>query len=1156
MFRLLCVITLCLSATPSWAVPQLIADLNQDIEVPGSVPERIFRVGDRVVFTTFPEPCCQGVSNGVWSTDGTVDGTFRLLDQLFPRIETVRGADLLFIDGVNTFTDGTPEGTFAVQIPEPTGFNKPAASGNQVFLTGIESLFRVDLDTRQVSSLSNFPDLSGLILPLPGGRVMLLNTPFPTIEILVSDGTASGTQTVFSASSGFVHQFTTTDDRVFFLFEDGDKEELWTVDSNDATRLAEFERNTVNLSLSSIGDLVVLVIGATLWRTDGTVAGTRAVVDLGVNPLSQFDWLGGDDDRGFFERSSSLFSTDGTAAGTIELEGSVVRYHGRAGDSYIFEGFDGLDRVPLVTDGTTPLLAIDPPGSTRFLDFDWADAVGDAFVIAVEEEGSLAGNLYRLDVPGGPLQPITNQPLVNGTTQIPIPGASLGDRLIFTGQSLDEGREPWITDGTAAGTRQLIDLEPGDPVIDPSDSPSSRPRHFTPVDNDVYFYANDGAYGYQLWRTDGDSVAERLTTRLRLGDHLGSQNAEAAIRVVGDLLFFLGGVDETWIYDTRTGNAEPIAPALDVSNAVTNGGRVLALQPADLNRPEVLWSSDGTVAGTFPLTSSTSDSGIIATGAPLVPLPDGRTLFVGTEDDTDSTTQIWTTRGQPGDLQALTSSSGEIGDVIGFRGGAAFSVIGDSGGILWWTDGSTLEQLAFLPGSVATNLEVAGETLFTASSVDIDDLFSVDLWATRDTTTLVLDAYRGNPDHFTAAGDLLVFERFTDDRDLWVSDGTAQGTRFLEPMAWNSSHPPTGVRADTGTFILIPFRALLFVDDDGEIVSLNVRVDGGGDHLLVDDVLLFSADHPELGNEPYRSDGTVPGTAVINDIATDGDSSPSSFTRFGNRILFAADDRMIGDEPYWMPTSNVTMTPAASDSLRLGPGGRFLVRATWQAPDGAQGEATAVPITSDTGAFYFFSDDNLELMVKVLDGRAINGHWWVFYASLSNVAFELSIEDGGQGSTDALYANVAGTFASLGDIVAIPDGSPIPTLNLTPPGERSGATPRASVGCNGDPNALCYQNDRFAVTVAWQAPDGTSGTGTPVPLAGESGAFWYFDDANLELLVKVLDGRAINGRWWVFYGSLSNVAFQIRVEDLETGAVKTYENLQGSFASRGDTGAF
>ncbi|MEM8933189.1 MAG: hypothetical protein AAGE94_18520, partial [Acidobacteriota bacterium] len=73
------------------------------------------------------------------------------------------------------------------------------------------------------------------------------------------------------------------------------------------------------------------------------------------------------------------------------------------------------------------------------------------------------------------------------------------------------------------------------------------------------------------------------------------------------------------------------------------------------------------------------------------------------------------------------------------------------------------------------------------------------------------------------------------------------------------------------------------------------------------------------------------------------------------------------------------------------------------------------------------------------------------------------------------------------------------------------------VGCDGGP-ALCL-GDGFYAEVTWRDFEDATGIGIARPLSSDTGAFWFFDDANLELTVKVLDGRPINGAHWVFYGS-------------------------------------
>jgi len=121
---------------------------------------------------------------------------------------------------------------------------------------------------------------------------------------------------------------------------------------------------------------------------------------------------------------------------------------------------------------------------------------------------------------------------------------------------------------------------------------------------------------------------------------------------------------------------------------------------------------------------------------------------------------------------------------------------------------------------------------------------------------------------------------------------------------------------------------------------------------------------------------------------------------------------------------------------------------------------------------------------------------------------------------------------------------------------------RATFAENCSPSAsfLCLHSGRFLVELDFRAiscgrVDGVC-LGYPFPISSGTGAFWIFDPANLDLVVKILDGRPINGKFWVFYGSLTNVEFKLTVTDTQTGAVKTYFNPQGQLSSVADTSAF
>ncbi|REK07653.1 MAG: hypothetical protein DWQ36_11755 [Acidobacteria bacterium] len=76
-------------------------------------------------------------------------------------------------------------------------------------------------------------------------------------------------------------------------------------------------------------------------------------------------------------------------------------------------------------------------------------------------------------------------------------------------------------------------------------------------------------------------------------------------------------------------------------------------------------------------------------------------------------------------------------------------------------------------------------------------------------------------------------------------------------------------------------------------------------------------------------------------------------------------------------------------------GGRFRVEATWRAADGRGEAATANRLTDSSGTFWFFSPDNVEMLVKVLDGCSVPGQeaYWVFVAATTDQDFTLTVHD-------------------------------------------------------------------------------------------------------------------------------------------------------------------
>jgi pimeloyl-ACP methyl ester carboxylesterase len=102
-----------------------------------------------------------------------------------------------------------------------------------------------------------------------------------------------------------------------------------------------------------------------------------------------------------------------------------------------------------------------------------------------------------------------------------------------------------------------------------------------------------------------------------------------------------------------------------------------------------------------------------------------------------------------------------------------------------------------------------------------------------------------------------------------------------------------------------------------------------------------------------------------------------------------------------------------------------------------------------------------------------------------------------------------------------------------------------AAGCLTSPDVHCLSHERFKVEVTWEAA-GAAGKGKVATTAtADSGLFWFFDAANWELLVKVLDGCAVNNRYWVFAAATTDVRYVLTVTDTKTGQSKRYENPAG-----------
>ncbi len=260
---------------------------------------------------------------------------------------------------------------------------------------------------------------------------------------------------------------------------------------------------------------------------------------------------------------------------------------------------------------------------------------------------------------------------------------------------------------------------------------------------------------------------------------------------------------------------------------------------------------------------------------------------------------------------------------------------------------------------------------------------------------------------------------------------------------------------------------------------------------------------------------------------------------------------------------------------------------------GLSGSGNAIPLTSvhvtQGGLFWFFGADNPEMLIKVLNGCGVNQSFWVFYAATTNVGFTVTVTDT-KLERSRQYTNAdltaappvqdtaafscttgsdvapAGASADADDATATVTGAAaaaaiLPAAMAPPQSAASAATtadaagtPGERAGCATTSTALCI-NGRFLLKSTYKTAQGggLSGSGQAIALqnlgVSQGGLFWFFGATNPEMLIKVIDGCAVDNKYWVFYAATTNVGFTVTVTDTSDNKTVTYKNTDGVAAA-------
>ena len=794
-----------------------------------------------------------GDGEELWRTDGTEAGT-RLVRDLAPgpfgarpRELTPFGGRLFFaIDSELAVSDGTAAGTARV-VPRVVLPEHLTVAGSLLFFAATdeagEELWRTDgtpAGTRRVKDIAagqagSAPDQLTAI----GSLVYFAASGPQGRELWRSDGTESGTVMVADIlpgpDSSDPRGLARVGARVFFeAASSASGRELWSSDGSPAgTALAADSAPLgADSHIASITDLAgeafytndVAGAGRELWRSDGTAAGTRMVADIQPGDASSQPeqlvmldsvlYFVADDGLNGFE----LWRSDGTEVGT-----SVVRV--------LHDPFNSPDR---------------PRFLTRF----------GSVLAFVADDGQTGVRLWRSDGTEAGTIPVGDE------ARHPEDLAVAGDRLFFTARLLNEGREPHVSDGTAAGTRLLRDIEKRGAGL----------AGLTNLNESLLF----GVSNYGIWRTDGTAESTRTisingTTSI-FGVLAGRAYATYLPPIDGLLFLARTTADGSGLEFVTT------LPGPPFSAGIAAAGRLFFVLQ-DVDHGGELWQTDGTAAGTGlvrdinPGPASSSIFYLTAAGSQV--------FFYA--DDGAAGFELWRSDGTEAgtvrvkDIRPGPTSGVSLGKPAVLGSAVLFGANdGVTGAELWRSDGSeagTVLVKDIDPIGESTPqrfVTVGGQVFFTAG----DQVAGLELWRSDGTeagTGRVADLAPGIatflPFGMGAYGDRLVFS--ADDgvhgREPWITDGTAAGTALIEDIAPG-------------------------IEPSVDLMSPLVSYAG---------VFFFDAYTPESGLERWRSDGTAPGTQILEDLNPGPASAVSPFAPpvpAGNHVYFPATNGATGTQ--------------------------------------------------------------------------------------------------------------------------------------------------------------------------------------------------------------------------------------------------------------------
>lgn len=361
-------------------------------------------------------------------------------------------------------------------------------------------------------------------------------------------------------------------------------------------------------------------------------------------------------------------------------------------------------------------------------------------------------------------------------------------------------------------------------------------QEFTNVNGTLFFAADDGIHGIELWKTNGTSAGTTMVKDIIPGNY-GARPSELAN--VNGILFF-SAWDSTsqryaiWKSDGTTAGTTVVksfgAVASPTYLQAATGLLYFIIPPDQAVGGFSVWRTDGTTAGTVHLADLYSGSGTQPGRRKSFSTINNRLFFVVAGPNGY---EWWKSDGTPESTELIKTWSSNPGEVVSLNNKGFFGAPTDSTPCaLWTTDGTAAGTTVVKETCPSTLTKVGGQLFFS----DYGNLWRSD--GTSAGTVLFKSGLPASADQITDVNGtaFLTFDTYC---EIWKSDGSTAGTVLVKEI---SPYDCTRVNAPAAGNGLFFFR--IDTDaiwrSDGTTAGTVATGYSGGIKPVVNDNLFFT----------------------------------------------------------------------------------------------------------------------------------------------------------------------------------------------------------------------------------------------------------------------------------------------------------------------------